>query len=529
MGAFAAYQRRYGNPTTPGAVQQVQSLPAPLGGWNARDSFANMDPMDAVQLTNLWPNVSNVELRGGFSKYATGLSGETQSLQIYNGAATTQMWAYTAAGDLFNASAAGAVPAAAKTGLSNGYWEYANISNAAGNFLVSVNGIDKLLLYDGSSWAFIDSGTTPAITAIATTSLSNVTLFKHRLWFLEKNTLNAWYLPTDAIGGAAVKFPLGGVAALGGYLVDLATWTIDAGYGVDDNLVLITSQGEVIVYAGTDPASATTFALIGIWKLGSPVGNRCLLKWGGDLLVLTLDGLVPLAAALQSSRLDPRVALSDKIQGAISLATINYDASPTARGWDIVYSAKQNMVAINVPIGVGTQQQYAMNTITKSWCNFTGWKANCWAIFNDEPYFGGPSYVGHAWDTSMADDGAAIQTTALQAFNYFETRGVKKYFTRARPTIFTDGEPSIGVGMNVDFQTADMTAPLGFVSTSFGQWDIGLWDQAVWGQGLVVTNTWLGITGIGYCGGLQVKTSSIGVQIQWAATDVVYCLGWAGV
>jgi hypothetical protein len=33
----------------------VASLPAPVGGWNARDSLANMAPTDAVQLVKFFP------------------------------------------------------------------------------------------------------------------------------------------------------------------------------------------------------------------------------------------------------------------------------------------------------------------------------------------------------------------------------------------------------------------------------------------------------------------------------------------
>lgn len=533
MGFQQRFAARYGNPKAQGGVQSVESLPAPLGGWNARDSYANMDPMDAVTMLNMWPNVSNVELRGGFSKFATGLSGQVQTLMAYSGASTTELWAITSTGNLYNVSAAGAVGAPVVTGLSLGYWEYSNISNAAGNYLVACDGADKILLYDGITWQVVDGVSVPiAITAIATTSLCNVILFKHRLWFIQKNTLNAWYLPTDAIGGAAVLFPLGGVATLGGYLVDLDTWTIDAGYGVDDNLVFITSQGEVIVYAGTDPSSASTFSLIGVWKLGAPIGPRCMLKWAGDLLILTFDGLLPMASALQSSRLDPRVALSDKIQGAISAATSTYTGAtaPTARGWDLCYSAKQNAVMINVPVSVGAQEQYAMNTITKSWAQFQGWAANCWVIYGDNPYFGGNGYVALGWDTSFADDTAAIQTLTLQAFNYFGQRGQVKKFNRARPALFTNDTPAISVGMNVDFDTADTTSPLGFLPSTFGTWDSvsSVWDTALWGQGLVITNTWLGLTAVGYCGAIQMKTSSMGDQINWASTDVVFELGWAG-
>ena len=42
------------------------SIPAPLGGWNARDSLANMDPMDAVQMDNFFPTPNDVALRKDF-------------------------------------------------------------------------------------------------------------------------------------------------------------------------------------------------------------------------------------------------------------------------------------------------------------------------------------------------------------------------------------------------------------------------------------------------------------------------------
>ena len=514
-----------------GPAASIQSLPAPVGGWNARDSLANMDPMDAVQLTNLFPSVSSVNLRGGYSNWATGLSGQVQTLSAYEGGTTEELWAFTSAGNLYNATTQGAVGAPAVTGLTNGWWEHTNITTPGGHFVYAVNGADDALLYDGANWTPINALSTPAITGVTTNTLSNVLLFKHRLWFIEKGTLKAWYLPTDAIGGAAQPFDLSAVATMGGYLVDFEAWTVDGGYGVDDNLAFFTSEGEMIIYRGTDPASSATWAEMGNWSLGAPIGNRCMMKYAGDLLVLTQDGLVPMSSALQSSRVDPRTALSDKIQGAISQAFTNYAPtnSPDARGWFILLHPKQNALWINVPVAVGSQQQYVMNTITKSWCNFTGWAANCWETIDDQPYFGANGVVCKAWDDTFSDNAANINSLALQSFNYFGSRGVKKYFTRAHLAVFTNGTPSIGVGMNVDFELADMTAPLSFLPTSYGLWDVGTWDSSLWGSGLTVTNTWLGITGIGYCGGLQFKTASMGTQIQWASTDVVYQQGWAGV
>lgn len=511
-------------------VANVQSLPAPVGGWNARDSLANMEPTDAVVLENLFPTVSNVIMRGGYQKYATGLGGQVQTLMAYSAGNSQKLYAIAATtNSLFDVTAGGAVGAAKVTGLSTAIWEYINVTTAGGNYLYAVSGSDKPILFDGTTWLRVDGSSTIAITGVTTSNLCNITLFKNRVWFIEKNTLKAWYLPTGSVGGAAQVLDLSSIAKYGGHLVDLDTWTIDAGYGVDDNLVFVTSNGEVIVYRGTDPSSAATWALAGIWKLGSPIGTRCMLKYGGDLLILTYDGLLPLAQSLQSSRLDPRVALSNKIQGAIATATTLYGGNHAAVGWQIVYTAKNNAVWINVPVATNQQEQYVMNTITQSWCNFTGWGANCWEIYNDDPYFGGDGFVGKAWTTDYADNGANITTNAIQAFNYFDSRGVKKYFTRARPTIFSNGTPAVLMGMNVDFDLTAISAPVALPSVTAGTWDSGLWDSAYWGQDLTVSYVWQGITGIGYCGALQFKSTSKGTQVQWTATDVVFQTGWPGI
>ena len=514
-----ARQTRTARGLVQGTAANVASLPAPVGGWNARDSLANMEATDAVTLENWFPSVSSVNLRGGYTQFATGISGQVETLMTYSSGSSNKLFAI-ANGSIYNVTAGGAVGAAVVTSLTNSKWEYVNITTAGGSFLVAVNGVDQALLYNGTTWS------NPSITGVSSADFDNVTLFKNRLWFVQHNSLKAWYLPVNSIGGAAEAFDLTSIAKLGGSITSFGAWTIDAGYGVDDNLVFVTSNGEIIVYRGTDPSSASTWALIGVWQLGAPVGHRCILKWGGDILILSLDGLLPLAQALQSSRLDPRVALSDKIQGAITEVTSTYQNN---FGWQILYYAKRNALFINVPIAVGQQQQFVMNTITKAWCNFTGWNANCWTIYNDEPYFGGNGFVGLAWDDNYIDNTSSITANALQAFNYYGSRGVKKYFTRARPSLFTDGVPSTFVGMNVDFQIADTTAALSFAPNPYALWDSARWDTGVWGSGLTITNNWQGITGIGYCGATQLKTSSSGIQVEWASTDVVYQTGWAGI
>ena len=487
-----------------------------------------MAPTDAVQLENYFPGVSNVVLRGGYVKHATGFPDDVETLMTYSGGTADELWAISD-GKIYNATSAGAIGAAAVSGLTNSKWEYVNVTTAGGKYLYAANGVNTPYLYDGTTWASITGISTIAITGVTTTTLNNPTLFKNRVWFIQKDTLKAWYLPTSSVGGAAQVLDLSSVARLGGVLVAMSSWTIDAGYGVDDNLVFVTDKGEVIVYRGTDPSSASTWALIGVWILGAPIGNRSLMKYGGDLLILTLDGLVPFASALQSSRLDPNIALSDKIQGAFAASAAAYR---TNFGWCMLYNPKNNALIVNVPVRDGGQEQFVMNNITKAWCKFTGWNAFHFGLLDDTPYFGAATFVAKAWtadSTGYIDDTNNIKGKILQAFNYFETRGVQKIFTRARPSIFSNGTPAVRVGINVDFNISDNVAPVSFSTPLTALWDTALWGTAVWGSDLEIQNNWQGVTGVGYCGSIQFQSSSNKLAIQWASTDVVYQLGWAGI
>jgi hypothetical protein len=571
-------------------------MAAPIGGWNARDSIAEMSPLDAVTLTNMYPTPSDVQLRYGYSQYSTGITGQVYSLMNFSAPTSEKLFA-VANGVIYD-STNQTVATSVFTGLGNSKFQHINISNAGGHFLVACNGSDPTMIYDGSAWfkvattttaqtisSITRSGTTatlttssahglvtgnrvtitgatandyngtyvityvsptvftyvmattPAanatvvgtyttigITGVDSSTFINVNLFKNRLWFTQKDTLKVWYLDVNSIGGAANALDLSGIARNGGFLQAMGTWTIDAGQGVDDYAVFVTNMGEVIVYNGTDPTSATTWALKGVWQLGQTFNRRCFFKYAGDLLLLTQDGLVPLASALQSSRLDPRINITDKIYQAVSnAATTYYDNF----GWQVNYYASQNMLILNVPIANGIQQ-YVMHTITKSWANFTNINANCWEVHGKaDIFFGGNGFVGRFWD-STSDAGSNINATIQQAYSYFDTRATLKRFTMARPIFITDNAlPTVLVGISTDFNPVPPTGSVTFnpFSGTGAKWDTALWDSAYWSGGNNVVKQWQGVTGIGYSGGVSMSIASQGVDLHWASTDIVFETG----
>lgn len=494
------------------------SVAAPTGGLNAKDAIADMAETEATIMTNWFPTPSSVNVRNGYESHATGLTSAVETLMTYNIGTTKKIFGI-AGGKIFDVTAAGAVGAAAVSSLSNSRWQYITIGTAGGYFLLCVNGTDDMQYYDGSAWAVINSGTTPSITNVATADIIAINNFKNRIWLIEKNKLKAWYLPVSAIGGAAAALDLSALFKLGGYLMAMENWTIDNANGIDDYAAFITSEGEVALYKGTDPTSSTTWALVGTFRMGRPIGRRCAIKVAADVLLLTTDGAFPLSKALLTDRTQSAAAATDKITNLIKMDIQSYS---TNYGWQPILYPFGNKIIINIPTTENSiSHQYVMNTENGSWCKFTGWNANCFEELNDVLYFGGSGTV-YACDTGQDDDGSNIEADVQQAFSYFGSKGQIKKFTLARPTFLTNGDINPAIVLNVDFEGRVPTASPSFTASGASLWDVSPWDTSAWAIGDNLTKKWQSVTGVGYCGGLRIKTATKNITVQWVSTDFAY-------
>ena len=101
-----------------------RSTPAPTGGWNARDSLADMKPDQAVQLDNWFPQTSNVRIRRGFAQHATGVGAGAVATLIEFAAGTTRKLLAAGGGAIYDATNAGAAGAALGSGFANDRWQH---------------------------------------------------------------------------------------------------------------------------------------------------------------------------------------------------------------------------------------------------------------------------------------------------------------------------------------------------------------------------------------------------------------------
>lgn len=480
-----------------------------------------MRPGDAITLKNWFPTTTDLVIRGGHDDHATGTTGTVKTLAVYNAAdGTSKMFAATNSG-VYDSSSAGAVGASVATS-TNGYWQSVNFGDGTTNWLIMVNGADKPNYYSGSAWTAVDSGSTPALTGLTTTNIVNLFVHKGRLWFIQKNSLSAWYLAAGAAGGALTEFDLSSVATKGGYLMAGGTWSVDSGSGPDDRAVFITSEGEVIVYQGTDPSDASKWAKVGTYFLGKPRGRRCAVNVGGDLVILTENGAYPLSAVLQSQVVDLKLAITNQIENAFNEASRTYGANV---GWEGVFYPARSALVFNIPTVQDTEaKQFVMNTITKAWCEFDSWDATCFAVYNGDLYFGAGTTVQKAW-TGTSDGGLNIVAEAKEAFNKYNM-DMQKQLVLYMPILQVNGSISYLTGMDVDFKDTAITGSAEYTVTEGGQWDVAKWDEGFWAANLDIIRQWQSPKenmGTWFAGKVRVSTNSL--EVHWLATQAMFQFG----
>lgn len=499
------------------------TFPAPTRGWNARDPLGGMKPSDAIILDNYRPTTADVQLRSGSEPWATGMGAgnAVESLMEYNTGTDQELWA-ACNGKIFDVTAQAAVGAAAVSGQSSNRWQHIIFqTSSAVARLMLVNGVDKMQQYDGTTWATIDGVSVPiAITGIATTSLINIWEHQNRVFFIEKNSMNAWYLAPDSYGGAATKLPLGGLFRDGGYLIAGGTWTRDGGNGMDDLCIFLTSQGEVAIFAGNDPSDPDHWSEIGRYVIGAPIGYRCLIKTGADLAVICLDGIVGLSNIISLDRASSnKVALSDRIRGAFNEAAQLYRNN---FGWDAVSYPRGSQVWFNIPVDEGTtQHQYVLYTPTGAWCRYKGMNGNCFHLFNERMYFGNND--GEVWlaDEGDSDNDVEIEGLIKTAFNYQNSIATKKNWKLAKPILYSDVSLTYGLVLAVDFDLSTLAPSVVPGDGSGATWNISPWDTTPWST-LVALKSWRKINGTGTCASIIFKTNTKGMPITLNSIDVLY-------
>lgn len=449
-------------------LTRSHTFPAPLRGWVLSESLSMPQPGGARRLDNYIVGLNTIRPRKGYTRHGTA-GGAVTALLRYQSGATERLFAATAT-DIYNLSTPADVnvpPAADVSGLSSGSWVDQMFSTTGGDFMLAVNGSDSMRQYDGSVWS------TPTVTGVGTDTWSHIWSYGNRIWAVQSGTKSAWYLPVDSFAGAATEFPLNGVFKKGGSLLFGASWSVDAGDDLNDRNVFVSTEGEIAVYSG-DPSSS--FALDGRYDMARPISKETM-QAGGDLLIMTEVGLVPLSEALRRDA--GALAL-----GAVSLPIETYwrdQAAKLTGEWNIEKWSKEGIAVISQPDDTqfgGTALVFTLQSGAPS--RFTGMDTQCLGFFNDSVFFGSASGAVYRLENSGSDDGMPYVSTYIGQYENLGLPGVEKSIKNVRPTFSSRTPINPLVSVLTDYDETVSAAPNAAATNAVDGWDISTWDVSVW-------------------------------------------------
>lgn len=537
------------------------SFAAPIGGWIKNQDLSKPGARmpdgsvvsGAFMLENYFPTATGARVRRGsdpFAQIGDGTADVVSMLAYANGnnnklfaASSSALYDITSPAAAMNVLLAddlgnilvddlgdqliglSSVGAPIVSGLTGGAWIGEQFATPGGVFLRCVNGTDTPLVYDGTSFA-----TTPAITGTGLTAsnLSYVWVHQRRMFFVEKNTLNAWYLPADSIGGTAVQLPLGGVFTRGGSLLFGSAWSLETGAGLSEQCAFFSTEGEVAIYQGTDPSTASTWSKVGVYRIGKPRGAKSHIRAGGDIVVATDIGFVPLSQAVQR---DYSAISASAVSFKIETAWNDAVAERSASSWACEIWPTKQMVLVAPPTPAGEQSQiFASNARTGAWGLFTGWNATCLQLFGDRMFFGSQNGLIVECEVTGFDQGLPYTASWVPLFDYLKASASLKTSLLMRGVLKAPTEIMPQLSLQADYTLSLPPAPDASPISASNVWGTALWGTSVWAQEAVLSvfQPWQSVVGSGYAiaPGWQITSGNIvPPDHELVRIDVTYDMG----
>jgi hypothetical protein len=465
----------------PEVSQQLQTitLPAPTRGIILNENEAFMQPGSAIICDNWKPTMRGVALRGGCALWAT-LPETTPVISAFKFASGNNQRMYVGnATKLYDVTTI--TPVAIKTGQASGNYVASQMANQSGDHMLVANDAgDYILHFDGTTWTTFNASqiTGPVgSSVVAGHNLTYVWKYRNRFFFIEGGTMNAYYLGINAFQGALSLIPLAGAATKGGKLLFGATWSIDAGDGIDDKCVFVTDLGELLIFTGSNPSDAANWRQEGRYEMSAPMGMNAHLSVGGDLLIATVDGILPTSGAITKDRAELELAAITRQIKPMWRDEVNAKRSWawTLEKWD-----EYGGIFVTWPGGnPGNQYCAVVNAATGAWCRFVGWDATCFVRVRGDMFFGTQTGKIMQADRTGYDNGQPYTATLVGGWEMFQSPSQTITWRQARASFAASNaqpfQPQLSA--TVDYVVTLPTPPPAGPDPGV----LDLWDEGHWG------------------------------------------------
>jgi len=455
---------------------------APINGLVTTISISEASEGSASISTNWIPTMKGMRIRGGSLRKAILVNpAPVGSMFSYKFGTVQKMFAATTDA-IYDVSSPPTPPATTPVslgGMTSGEWTTFQHTTTGGSFLCAFNGTDPRQVYDGTTW-----GVAPAITFTDGTTSSQIGsafLFKQRQFLIKSGTMDAYYLGVNSIGGAAAVFPLGGVLKKGGGLLTGFAWSLESGDGPSALCCFVSTEGEVAVYEGDDPSVATSWSLKGVYSIGRLLGKNAFIQAGGDMLIATVSGLVPLASVFKRS--------SDTLSLDLISRPIDEEwrrcAAVMSFGWSLSHWPERGLIFVSFPFtSAEPDTSFVLNIKTGKWSMISNWRARAYGSIQGSLFFGDANGVIWAGDVTGGDDGQPFKAVYLSHFLPVGGFGRRAQATLAHMYFEGRVNPIVYLFARANGDRSDPPSPPATqTSVVPSDWDVGKWDEALWDSG----------------------------------------------
>lgn len=404
------------------------------------------------------------------------------------------------------------VPARVYSKITEGAVCSIEMQNDAGTFLTVLNGKDRAAVFDGGAWHQMSQGEIIdthkpyadvvigddsvsqdeaifTISGVNTADLSFGWVHQSRQYFVEKGSLSAWYLGPNSISGLAKEATLQGVFSESSELLFGTSFSIDSGAGLDDFNVFVTKEGEIAVYTGNNPDDVSSFVLKGVYKIPTPLGRNAHMNVGGDVIIATVDGLIPLSAVFQKDIAN--LSLHSMSRAIDDDIRIEADLAPKNAYWSLVRSDHHNLAFFVLPRRFQPEKHlYVVNMTTGGWSRFVGWLVVDMTASGNGVFYTDGDMVYEALVTGR-DNGKAIQHSICTAFDDFGADGREKIVHKARVSARSDFPINLQISVMTNLEIDDVSFPkatgsIGPDDTAWAEFDGdprgGKWNESRWAE-----------------------------------------------
>lgn len=493
-------------------------VPAPLSGVNYADGVDAPNSRaitDARYLLNLYPSGPSINVRGGISLHAdlTGTAAIRSifSLPLIDG---TEKLYCSNDSKLWDVSTSTPADVTGTTTPTTNDWQGA----VYGHRLFLCNGLDTVQVLTGSGVA-----TDSTFTGVTLANLVNVSSYKERLYFVEKNTAKFWYGNTQAVGASALtSYDLAYFLKRGGRLLFAGSFTNQLASTSADLFMACSSEGEVLFYSGSYPG-ADGWGLVARYKIGKPLGYNAFVEVDNDVWIITDSGIVPASLLFSGG---PTVALN-QIARKINVLISEYAAiTPTSHLWWGRHWPQGRRVYVSVPQSGAANILLVCNTDNGAWCTYeyTDNFGLCMAIFGGLPYMGSAAGNVYKAEYGHTDDGSEISFDGKLPFSYYGYQKNYKIWRDIRPLMRTVPGVSLKLSVQTNFQdtpTEDtITATPGAIDTPWGS----DWGSS-WSSGTKYFYDWYSLRGQGHSGAIRVKGAIKDAPLEFTGFDLRFEVG----